>query len=152
MDPFTALSVASNVVSFVEFVGKIFSSTRTVYQAFNHDAGRCFDLESITDTLQTLNRGLVDSLEDSRSNQQSDQNDIAAKNRQILALCHDCNRVGDELLGALSGLKLQAKSSLWGSFRIALSSVLSADKVSDLQSRLDGFRSQISMWMLVAVR
>jgi hypothetical protein len=145
MDPMTALNVATSVVQFVEFAGTIFSSTWSIYRAFNRDRSRYSDLETITRGLRDLNKDLVESLKWNPSHSTD-------RDRQMIDLCGDCNRTALELIQALEHLRAQAKSSVWGSFRIALSSVLGQDKVAEMQNRLEGFRHQMTMFLLVSVR
>lgn len=142
MDTLSALSVAAAVVQFVDFAGTILSSTRTIHQASSREAESVSDLKTITDTLQRLNGDIEQSVSASPS----------AHDRDLLDLCHDCNRTANSLVAALAQLNSQGNSSLWNSFKIALRTVWSQDQLNELQKRLDSFRQQISMHILVALQ
>jgi hypothetical protein len=142
MDPISALSVAAAVVQFVDFAGTLLSSTRTIHKAFSKEAESVSDLRTITNTLQRLNSDIEQSVVGSASSHDKD----------LLNLCHDCNRTANSLVNALTKLNAQGNSSLWSSFKVALKTVWTQDELDELQKRLDSFRQQISMHILVALR
>lgn len=146
MDPVSALGVASAVFQFVDFSGSLISSTYRIHKSGSRDSALDKDVKTITTKLQSLNDGLRRGIDQSGKGQRS-QTLV-----QINSLCTDCSAVADELIAVTDKLSRQGKQDLWDSFRLALRTRWSQEKVDNLQKRLDSFREQISMHLLVVIR
>jgi HAMP domain-containing protein len=105
----------------------------------------------VTKELVKLTRNLSTSLKrDSRKTPSA----IVSTEESLGSLLVDCSSVGDELHAALSKLKLQPqeKRQKWGSIQRGLRSIWTQDEINGLERRLETFRQQISMHLLVSLR
>jgi hypothetical protein len=144
MDPVSSqLGIAASVAQFVDFTGSLISKTHEIRKSSTGKTGRNNDLESITESLN----GLINSFFQPEDNQNASSDDAA-----IVKLCDDCKAVAEQLLLALGRLGKQDNHRVWRSFRQALKTVWSQEQIDGLQKRLDIFRQQISMHILVSLR
>ncbi|KAF1973684.1 hypothetical protein BU23DRAFT_598819 [Bimuria novae-zelandiae CBS 107.79] len=143
MDPLSALSVAAAVVQFLDFSGTIVASTYKIYKSSSKKNEGNDTLTSITARLINLNSELE------RSASFSPTSKI---DQEIITLCQQCKKTADILLDALRQLSAGSNVTLWDSFRMALRNVWSQGEIDALQSRLDAYRQQISMHILVGLR
>jgi hypothetical protein len=102
MDPFTALSVAAAVVQFVDFTGTLISGTYEIYKSPLGGTKEHADLETINDSLNSMNHDLRQSLATAKSSQQ-----LSKVDQDLERLCEDCGRTLDKLLSVLGKLKAQ---------------------------------------------
>lgn len=149
MEPLTALSVASSVVQFVDFAGRVVTQTIKVYRTKpNHETDPHDNLEKITHDLASHNKALRDSL---KLQHDSAPANLSAVDTQIMRICRDSEAVITELLSALGRLR-SSQTTLWSSFLDALKSIWNADQVEALRQTLDTYRQQISLYLLTSLR
>jgi len=67
-------------------------------------------------------------------------------------LCDCCNDVAKELLEALGKLKVDGKKGKWSSVRKALRSVWSKEEIDGIQKRLESFRDEMNLHIVVDLR
>jgi hypothetical protein len=151
MEPFSALSIATAAVQFIDFTAKLISGTRQVYHNdANHLREDKAEIIVITKDLTRLN----DAIQQSRLRQSTLS--IDPRDRAILELCERCNKVADDLLEALDKLRVKATSTrprAWDSFVIALRTVMwDNDKIDALNRDLQNYRQQITMNLIVSQR
>lgn len=146
MDPLSALSVASSVVQFVDFANKLVSGSYEIYQSATGEAERSYELRTITNRLVRLNKTLEKSLSDPPGQQ------LLPSEKDLLPLCRKCTEVAKKLLDALNKLTVQSRVRVWSSFCQALRMVWSQGDIDELQKRLDAFKQQVSMHLLVSLR
>ncbi|KAF2853440.1 hypothetical protein T440DRAFT_505771 [Plenodomus tracheiphilus IPT5] len=147
MEPLSALSIATAVVQFLDFAGKLVSGTWTIYRGQpSNDAGGDSDIKTIMESLTKVTRKLqVTSTHNSLTPWSSQ--DVA-----ITALAKRCTSVGEQLLELLEQLHSRSQRQFWDSFCTALRTIWSEKQVARLRQTLDSYRQQISMHMLVAMR
>ena len=143
MDPISALSVAAAVVQFVDYGSTIIASTYAIYKSSSRKSEPTNSIVSITTRLVELNCELEQSAAFSPTSQVE---------RDIVALCQQCNKAAITLLDALNQLNGASNPNLWDSFKIALRTVWSQGEIDALQSRLESYRQQICMHILVGLR
>jgi hypothetical protein len=146
MEPLSALSIATAVVQFLDFAGKVVSGTTQIYKGqrpkgFEGNA----DIRVITTSLTNFTKNLQTSRSEPRLSPWSSQ-DAA-----ILNLSENCTKVGEQLLTLLERLRSQ-NDHIWESFRVALRTVLNEKAIDKLCQTLDHYRQQISMHILIALR
>jgi hypothetical protein len=163
MDPFSALSVASAVVQFVDFSSKIIAGSREIHSSVSGQLLEHAELEEITSSLVELNRDLEVSLS---GNPPTDK--LSPNDRELKSLCEQCQNIAVELLEALAQLKAPGDEELkiagknkskspgrrspWKSFKQALLSIWARERIDDMQKRLDRFRGQLVLAILVSLR
>jgi hypothetical protein len=147
LDPASALGVAGNVIEFVEFVGKIVSGVYEIYKSEDEALGEHTNLLETAAQLQHTNASLDKSLHLNSLGKPLTENE-----RQLQALGQSCQQVSSDLSVAIRNLKVQSTSKSWRSFRQALNSVWSQEKIDALARRLDEVRKQVVVCVLVSLR
>jgi hypothetical protein len=123
------------------------SGTYTIYRAASEGTEAHADLKTITNSLNSLNADLHHSVALADSGQP-----LSTRDEQIGKLCRDYTKVADQLLSALDKLSIRKEYKLWDSFRVALTMIWNKAEFEQFQKRLEGFRQQISMHILVSLR
>lgn len=144
MEPFSALAAATSVVQFIDFSCKVITGSR---ELFNSATGQFIDhkdLENITKHLISLSGPLQKPVHDSRR----------VQGDQLQPLCKRVNEVAGELISTLDSLRVTEakKSARWESCYKALRSVWSQQQIALLQDKLNGFRQQLTLSVLVVLR
>lgn len=143
MDPLAAFSVAANVIQFVDFTSKLISGSHEIYKSATGEAKRNSELKTITKSLMRINLSL------------GKQGPLGSANeRELENLCKDCSSVAIDLIRALEQLQIKSsgKHQRWSSFKSALLTVWRQEDIDTLEQRVDSFRQQISMHILVSLR
>ncbi|KAK4097349.1 hypothetical protein N658DRAFT_293023 [Parathielavia hyrcaniae] len=143
MEPFSALGFACNIVQFVDFSCKLFSSANAIYRSASGAAPAVNDATTIARTLHDLSSRLV--AQPTTGPQDDEQNPRGPINTILDDLALGCRSASAELLAALDGLHARATGSRWSSFKVALLTVMKSDKLKDLENRLEHYRRQIIM-------
>jgi hypothetical protein len=148
MDPVIVLGVASAAVQFVDFTGKLVAGTIKIYREERkgkpqHDGDQ---LKHITANLIDLNDQIQASLEKVKGQP------LSVRDQEIARLCRDCNQTANKLISALNQLRSWTRSQFWNCFVQALATIWNEAEIDNLKRTLEGFRSQISMYILVSIR
>ena len=165
-----AFGVAANIVGFIDFTAKVIASGKSKYGALS-------DLNLIKNVNNDL-RSTLRNLE--KSIQEQQVTNPTENQRELLSLAGQCSLVATDLFTVLDSLEVQETkvyeswkvqedepTSLWGSwrktktqhllvkwpnFRSALKAVWKEDEVKALEHRLDMFRQQLVLRILVTLR
>jgi hypothetical protein len=133
MDPFTAVSLAGNVVQFVDFCGNLVSKSIEIYQSHEGAPRNIINIEIATKDLAQLSNKVRNSIA------------IATADDGLERLCQSCIAVADELMQTLGKIKANSNPQKWLSFRKALRSVWSKEKIRELEHRLAMLRDQLNL-------
>lgn len=96
IDPLTSLSLAANILQFLNFTWKLLSESRATYHSATGSSDDHINLEKIVKTLHPLVANLI------ISNSASDElKDVATT----------CQEVSAKLLGALKELEIEGKNT-----------------------------------------
>jgi len=145
LDPLTALSVAGTIVQFVDFSSKLLAKSREIYESASGASIDNNQLEAIAKDLEGLNARLRKPLP---SQQSLGEYDIS-----LVKLGEQCAGVAAELIHALEELKVRGTTHLrWKSFRKALKSVRKREEVEAITLRLQNFREELNLHILVNLR
>ena len=133
MEPLTALSLAGNLVQFVQFASGLLSSTREIYRSANGASDKCEHLDSICGKLSTFS----DQLRDWKS-QQSENADRFNMYEDLENSASFCEKDCQTLLGLVERLKVKSgsKKNRWQSFTKAVREVWHSDELDALKARL----------------
>lgn len=144
MDPLTSLSVAGNIVQFIEFTYSLLKGTVSVYASATGAPKEAELLEEIYSNLKQHS----DQLESKKSN------DSDVTNRNICCLAAKCKSECQSLLQKLEKLQRSKHPGpkLWKSFRVALADVMSSRDVSSLQNRIATYQSQLVLLLCAATK
>lgn len=145
LDPLSALSVAAALFQFIDFTAKIVSKGNHLFQSANGILPENESIESTTIRLRDLAGPL-----------QSQTPTVGGypEDRALKALCGECVDIAMQLLAQLEKLKVpeNCNNRRWKSFRQALKSVWSKDKVDELNKRLRGLDEQLRTHILLLLR
>ena len=158
-----AFGIAANIVTFVDFTSKIIGAGTTKYGGFS-DVNL---IETVNSDLRSTIQALEKSIRE-QQNQSPTQNQL-----ELLNLAEQCSIVAAELFAVLNSLKVQVTVQVrsdnsipgwsswkktrpvqakWQNFRAALKEVWKDNEIRALEDRLDKFRQQLVLHILVALR
>ena len=152
MDPLSALSVAAAVIQFIDYSTRIVSKGKELYKSADGALAENIELETASVRLQNLSRTLKDSL---RANQQAPKEGVASKNDGALeTICEACVTVSKEFVDKLENLKVPEGHShkKWKSFRQALKTVWTKEKIEEVAQRLAKLRADLDTNVLLSIR
>jgi hypothetical protein len=140
IDPISALGAAAAVIQFLDFTARTITTTVKFLSPEGERSSAQDDLETTTASITRLNNRILES----SSKIQDDEGDI--KN-----LCASCDQIAKELLGSLSNRKPKEPGRN-AAFRAALKATWTEGYVKSLKERVDSYRQQISLSVLVHIR
>jgi hypothetical protein len=138
MDPITIVGLVGTVVQFVDFSSKIVSKSTELYRSGTDALAENADIEITTKDLLKLNTRLKQS--------------IPVGDTGFQTLCQSCCGVGDELIAALSKVKVDGKGRKWQSLRKAIRSIWSKEDILQLEKRLASFRDELNLRITIGMR
>jgi hypothetical protein len=140
MDPLSAISLAGNVVQFVDFCCNLVSKSIEIHQSHEGAPRDIISIEIATKDLTQLSSEVRNSIA------------TATADDALERLCRSCIAVASELLQALSKVKANGNAQKWLSFRMALRSVWSKEKIRELEHRLAMLRGQLNLRLTADLR
>ena len=149
IDPITLVGLAASVVQIVDTTGRLVSKSIEIYQSSSGTSQENSELEKIVLDLQFTNAKLAKFPLQLGPGNVIDPDDMA-----IRELCCGCNEVADELLGRLEKLKLapgNGESKKFKSFKYALKSAWTKKELDALYARVEAYKDQMQMRILVSL-
>jgi hypothetical protein len=144
LDPYTALSLASSVVQFVDFGIKLVTDTREIYHSVTGQKKELVDLDIITSNLSQLSTRL-ETISFAGSVDSDDE-------KPLRTLAGSCKDVSEELLTQIRALQTKKPHEKWESFRKALIFVWSEKQVKQLDQKLNSFRGELTLQLIAITR
>jgi hypothetical protein len=141
MEALAALSLAGNIIQFVDFSSKILSATYELYTSTTRSLTVNDELELVTLDLKALLGRL-------RQNPKGQQR----SNDGFTRLCEEAAKVAQLLLDRLESLKVQCKHQKWRSLEKALKNAWSKQEIDGLRSRLSQLQQALDTHVLVSLR
>ncbi|KAH8769422.1 hypothetical protein F5882DRAFT_508227 [Hyaloscypha sp. PMI_1271] len=146
LDPLTALSLASNVVQFLDFSAKLVAKGNELYKSADGALVGNAELEVIAKDLQDLNARLQQSTPSHNTNLTT----LTTSDVALRKLSEQCSGVAGELIEVLDKLKVQGTSKRrWKSVRQALKGLMKKDEVGAIAQRLQNVRNELNLHILV---
>jgi hypothetical protein len=152
MDPLSALSVAAAVVQFVDYSTRVVAKGSKLYKSAEGALSENIELQTASTRLQRLSGALQDSL---RLGQQGLQKGPLGENDQALEdICEACVKVSKELVERLEKLKVPDghQHRKWKSFRQALKTVCSKEKIEEVADRLAELRIELETYVILFLK
>lgn len=145
LDPFTALSVAAEVVQFVDFSITIVSKGHKLAMSRTSQLQEHEHMEAAAKRLRDATRR-IDLLLTASPESDAD--------RALKTICNGCKDVSNELSNELSKLKVPAGCNYryWKSFRQGLKSVWGKSKLEAVNERLAELRQDLTIHVSVMLR
>jgi flagellar motility protein MotE (MotC chaperone) len=141
--------VAANMVQFIVYGINIVSKGNQLYKSTDGALIENVELQEATIRLQQLSRNFDKSLDQSLSQGLRAQND-----ESIQKICDECKAVSKELVEKLERLKVPEghPHKKWKSFRQALKSIWTKERIEDIAQRLSQLRIELDSHVLVSLR
>lgn len=147
LDPFAALSVASAVVQFVDFGTKLISKGKEIYQSADGVLADHAEQAAISSRLAELSTRLSNSLLFFATGKK-----LSPAEEALQEVTVECMQFADDFTGALNDLRVTGSHRIWKSFRQALKSVWKKKEIEERLVKLDRFRQQIVIHLLVVMK
>ena len=145
LDPLTAIGLASSIVQFVDFSGKVLSKARELSQSRRGSTTDAY--AAVPRDLLQLSEKLRDGLRTARQDESPSESDKALE-----ALCDRCIGVSEKMLARLENLRVGQDDSKWKVVLQAARTVWSKKELDELSDQLDVFRSQLQLRVFVSFR
>ncbi|KAH9220710.1 hypothetical protein DL95DRAFT_477881, partial [Leptodontidium sp. 2 PMI_412] len=141
MDPLTAIGLASNIIAFVDFAGKLVSQGHEIYKSASGALQDNVDINNIVTDLSL------------HVNKLKEANTITAptqKEQQLQSLASKCSILAVEISQKLKKLNVDENAKMRGlrSIGKALRSAWGKKDLEDMMARLGTFRSEIQFSIL----
>jgi hypothetical protein len=151
MDPLSALSIAAAVIQFVDYSTKVVSKGKELYKSIDGALSENIELETASIRLRSLISNLQDSL---RHCQQTQQGSVDPSFQALEAICKGCMEVSKELVTELEKLKVPEghPQKKWKTFRQALKSVWSKERIKEISDRLVTLKSDLDTHVILSLR
>ena len=140
LDPMSAISLASSIVSFVQLGTKLVSEGRELYQSNDGALARNSELEAIVKDIYQHSEILINT-------PQPSEDEVAMQK-----LAESSKKIADELLEQLSSLRTPESHKRWQSSRKALAAAWKKDELADLERRLCRLQNQINQRLVFMMR
>ncbi|GFN19674.1 uncharacterized protein AtWU_09479 [Aspergillus tubingensis] len=127
MDPLTAVGLASNIISFVDFTTQVISRCEELYRSASGATAENLELEDLATNIRRL----------AEETQSTKEDEI------LKSLSSQCISVSDELIALLNSVKVKSDRRGWASIHQALKSVWKQSDIDDLQQRLNQIQAQL---------
>ena len=134
LDPFSALSVASAAIQFVQFGCQLVSETQEIYHSASGATKDNITIGEITNDIKELSRNLK---------KQASVRDPSADDLELGRLVSSCYEEAERLTGLLETLEVPANATKWASFRKAIKNARKQGKVEKIEKRLSKIQRQI---------
>lgn len=148
-DPFTAVSLASSVIQFVDFGTKLITKGHEIRHSAEGTTERHFELGLISARLTTLSANLHNAMRMKASSSHG----LTDDERTLMRLAEASQSVSEKLASALEALKIQRPNDgKWSGLRATLKHCWGQEKIQELETRLDSLRKQLAMQLLLSMR
>lgn len=148
MDPVTAFSLAGTILQFIESGSKFIGIAWKLYRA-GDGPDDLHELTMLTKNLAQVLDHLVGS--SSSSNVLQGQHNSSGAGDGLSQLADECKKVGNQLLTILQNLHVSHPRKI-DALKVAFRMLWKEDDIRTLQSRLDGFRAQFNLHLLITLR
>lgn len=142
MDPFTAISLAGNIVQFVDFGGKIVITALKIYRSSSGTTEDGLDAEKVADSMSTLKSKIESGL--SRS--------LTTTDKQLLDLGGQCVEIADAIVKVFRSPDMSQTPSARRAIKQALRLAWKKEDIEKLKERLASFKEQLESHILVDLR
>jgi hypothetical protein len=154
MDPLSALSVATNVIQFVDFGCKLVSQTRQIYKSVDGTLSDRVVVEVLAVDLESLSLNLQNSLRENQPVNAEGQQEVSEYDKALDDLCRRCHGIAKDLIAKLNKLKVQGSTRHrnWESFKKVLRATWGKEELDSLATQLNELRSEIEFRVLLSFR
>ena len=144
LEALTAVGLAAAVVQFVDFTAKLISKGNKYYRSEDGALEEHKELRRAADNVNRLSERLTHSAEP-----YTQANNLQPEEQALKHVAQDCLDIAKELTAKLDDLKLEGGRQRWKSFRQALKSCWSKEKIEKMLQRLELARGNLILNLLV---
>ncbi|KAK8004101.1 transcription factor SEF1 [Apiospora arundinis] len=127
MDPLTAFGVAANILTFVEFGGKLIAETRAIYKSSTGVSKNNLDLEFIATQVKERSSQIPSNL---------------PKDEPLRKLCKRYHLAAGNLLDAIESMKVKGRNKKLESFKMALKETLNEGQMFNLEKSMERLQQE----------
>ncbi|KAF5988995.1 hypothetical protein FBULB1_1150, partial [Fusarium bulbicola] len=143
MDPFTAIGLAGNILTFIDIGFRLVSQTKGIYDSKSNSTAE-------NDSLSVMTTRFTATMADMQSKIPSGN---LSKDEMVLKeLVTECSSISDELQNLLSDLKAKKPNSVRSSMKAALRDWSKKKEKEDLHKRLESSRQQLDLLLSTMTR
>ncbi|KAF2830352.1 hypothetical protein CC86DRAFT_378654 [Ophiobolus disseminans] len=139
LEALAAVSLAGNVVQFVDFSCRLFSTAASIRRSTTGAAESIQDLDTVTQALRHSSEKIAS------SRNTAAQQGVTQDHSSLVKLADNCQTAATELLSVTQALKTKDSGSKWSSFKAALATAWSEKEIKDMESRLNAYRQQMHL-------
>ena len=143
MDPFTAIGLAGNIITFVDFGFEVVSTAREIYGSNSGATSENKDLAFLTDKVNNL----ALNLQPKKSISQ-----MTGDERNLNDLAVECTRLSHDLLNLLKDLKARKTGSTKESLRAVWRNNWNRKKKTELEKKLEKCRQLLHLQLTSTAR
>ena len=150
LDPFTALSLAGNVVQFVQFGCTLAAKAHEVHSSSSGTSEENLEMESVTSRLLETVHEIDNHLASVGPSTFPDS--VSRSSRRLLEIADACKMIAGDILRRLEAMKTHQPSSIWTSVRQVLKIMWTKDELDALMKRLKAYISELDTAILVSMK
>ncbi|KAL9029249.1 MAG: hypothetical protein Q9196_002487 [Gyalolechia fulgens] len=147
MDPLAGISLAGAILQFVDFGLRVVSKGMQIYRSVDGTLTENVDLEAVTNDLLVIQAKLQCSRPPTGAPSMPSKDAQAFESLRATAA-----KTAEKLVERLNMVKAQGRFRAWKSLRQALKSVWSKRDIEEMASRLQWFRSELQLRLLISLR
>ncbi|KAI1136555.1 hypothetical protein F5Y05DRAFT_96938 [Hypoxylon sp. FL0543] len=136
MDPFTAIGLAGNIITFLDFGYKLVSASKDIYTSASGASTYNDDLSYTTEQIQQLTASLKVAKPVAT---------LSKHELSLLQVARDCEGVSDELAKLLDELKARKPGSKREAFKAAMRDWRKKNQKDNLELKLDRCKQQLNL-------
>jgi hypothetical protein len=147
LDPLSALGLASNIISLVDFGVRVLAKSRELQQSATGRFVEHQEFHVAADRLRLIQESL-----DRSHRTISSRHDLSRAELALQEITVECQKISVEFQDALSSFVRQNGQSSWKSFRQAFKALWKKDGIDSMRARLTDQREQLVLHLLVVMR
>ena len=150
LDPFTALSLAGNVVQFVQFGCQLAAQAHDIYSSNSGVSEKNLEIDSVTTRLLGTVHELSSHL--GSGDATSSPYPVSRSSKRLIEIAEACKMIAEDILHRMEAMKLREPATVWRSLRLALKSMWTKEELDALMKRLKAYISELDTAILVSLK
>ncbi|KAF4499447.1 small s [Fusarium agapanthi] len=143
MDPFTAIGLAGNILTFIDIGFRLVSQTKGIYDSKSNSTAQ-------NDSLSVMTTRFTTTMADMQSKIPS--GNLSNDEMALKELVTECSSISDELQNLLADLKAKKPNSIRSSMKATLRDWSKKKEKDDLHKRLESSRQQLDLLLSTMTR
>ncbi|KAK4227278.1 hypothetical protein QBC38DRAFT_195346 [Podospora fimiseda] len=151
MEALQVISLASNILQFIELSSKIIKGSREIYQSANGTTKEFEDIEETCRTISKLSAGLISthSLQELTSNAIPKNDRPLEAEVELVSVAIRCKEASDRLYQELDALRLNGSQSKAAAFRQSIKNLWARSNLKDLEKTMESCRKDLMTCLTV---